>query len=290
MRSVASPLSPWAGAAMMAAAFILVSTASEAQVVNVAKALADIDQKGLYGSVQGSLDWQTGNTRTLSVFGKLDLFLNLDRHLVFASASASHATQGEDDVVFISKTFEHLRYRIAILDWLGLETFGQHDFNRFRRLRIRALGGIGPRVSLELVQDLFFLSLGTSYMFEFTEASKGDHDDSSVREYNHRWNNYLSVVLTPRDNVSLDSTLYVQPRFDHMKDLLLLSESGLTVEIVSWLTLRVSYSFFLDTRPFDDVHNYDSALKTTLGVRFGPWFAPPPAPEPQPTTRDAPES
>jgi hypothetical protein len=277
---VALSLALWAAAA-------LGTGGAQAQVVNVAKQLRDIEKGGLFGDIEASLDWRTGNTRLLSVHGEMALFYSRWPHLVFVSAAAAYAREGAEDETYIHRFFEHLRYRIGVIEWLGLEAFGQHDYNRFRRLEVRALGGAGLRFSFDLFDDTFFVAWGASYMYEYAEAGRGDHPDSGTVEHNHRFNNYLSLVLAPLERVTVDSTLYVQPRFDDFSDLLLLSESGLHVDVLSWLNIRISYTFFLDTRPFHGVHDHDSTLKTTVGVSLGPWLTPEPEEEEDP---DEPET
>lgn len=264
-----------AGALVAAAACLplIAPLDAAAQIVNVQPLLGTAESEGLGGEAAGSLDWKTGNIRMLVVGGRGTVRLTRGPSHVFLLMSGRYVSAGGKD--FERHVMEHLRFRRDLAGWLGVEGFTQHEFNQFRRLRLRGLLGAGPRVSLQAGRALH-AAMGTAYMLEHERldwALDGQGallDDAGERATNHRWSSYLSLNAVAGQRFQFTQTVYVQPRFDDLGDLRLLGEAAVRVWVVSRFSLSLSALLAWDRRPPLEVEPFDTAVLLSLEWAFGP--------------------
>ena len=265
--------SPVAAAALAATALVAAAVPAAAQIVNVQPKLQVGEAEGVSGALGASVEWKTGNTRMLTLGGEATTRLvRKANHLIFLMSGRYVSAEG---AAFERRVMEHLRYRRDLMSWLGVEAFGQHEFNQFRRLRLRGLVGGGPRLS-HAFGSFLELALGTAYMLEHERLDwvLGEEGellaDSGRRTTQHRWSSYLSVNLAVSDRFQLVHTVYAQPRFDDPADLRLLAEATARVALVESFALAVSGSLAWDRRPPLAVEPLDTLLVTSLEWAFGP--------------------
>lgn len=237
---------------------------AEAQIVNVLP-LARKPGEGVSGSVDFKVDWRTGNTELVQLGGTARLAWLTGRHLLLLALSGELGVKSDDR--FLAHTFEHLRYRVGVVGPLSMEVFAQHEYDEFRRLTLRAVGGAGPRVEA-VSWEGGFLAFGTAYMAEYEELGEATASDSGAKRLNHRWSSYVSLEAALDDTVTLSQTAYVQPRLDGFADLRVLDETALTVSVAEWVVISTSFRLTYDANPPEGVQSLDTALGTSLGVSF----------------------
>lgn len=246
-----------------------------AQIINVQPSLVVVEDNGLSGEVGAEGSWKTGTSEFLRVSGNLATRYRHDRHHLYLMASGRYFSAGNDS--FDKQIAEHARYRFDITEWLSPEIYAQHEYNEFRRLIVRLLGGVGPRFT-PFTSDIFYIALGTSYMIEYEQLDDAKDDagipliDASESELNHRWSNYVSWNLVIEKRLQFSNTNYYQPRFDDFKDFRVLSEISFAVQIVGTLSLKISSSIAYDSRPALTVKHLETLLGFGLGLTFGPFF------------------
>ena len=258
------------------ALILTVSGASAAQIINVQPSLNVEEPNGITGEVAAEGSWKTGNSEWLRITGGLSTRYRQDRHHVYLMASGRYFSSADDS--FDKQIAEHARYRFDLTEWLAPETYAQHEYNEFRRLLVRLLGGVGPRFT-PYKSDIFYVAIGTSYMLEYERLNDVKDDsgipfvDASDSELNHRWSNYISWNLVIDKRLQLSNTNYYQPRFDDFKDFRILSELSFAVQIVGTFSLKITGSVSYDSRPAISVKRFDSLLGFGLGLTFGPFFS-----------------
>jgi len=263
MRGMRCP-APVLVAALTGAALTLPSTAA-AQIVNVQDALASDPEPGWSGKLTAHLDWRTGNTDLVQVGGSASVLHRCGRRLILAIARGEYGRGNGTKLT--EKTFEHLRGRYQLRGrWLW-EAFGQHEYDAFRRLSLRALVGTGPAVRL-VREGRTRLLAGASYMFEFERLDERTGvSDPGEQTTAHRLSTYLTGAFAlDEDKVTASETLYVQPRFDDPTDLRILSETALTTKLSERLTLTNRLVIAHDASPPDGIDKLDSSLKVELGL------------------------
>lgn len=239
---------------------VAIAAPARAQIVNVQPTVARDQPEGWSGEVNAALHQKTGNTSLLDVAGNALAGFRAGDDRIVAIARGRHAAKS--DRAFIQQTFAHVRYRHDVRDWLGLETYAQHERDRFRALELRALGGAGPRFALQ-PHDAVDLALGLAYLFEHVE----ERGHPLHVENAHRASSYVYASLT-HGMLRLTHTSYVQPRLDDAHDARFLSETAIAIAHGKHLALKVAYVAQADTHPPPGVHRLDTSLETSLVAAF----------------------
>jgi len=258
---------------LLVLALVLAAPAG-AQIVNVQSMLATEAPEGLSGSVTGGADWRTGNTNLLSLAaGPLARYRSGD-HLVIATwcgeVKMIKATPDDGEYTDIVKnSFVDARYRYTLTGRLLAEAFAQHEFDEFRRLKLRFVAGTGPKYDLVKSED-FLLSAATAYMIEIEDLNSGysDRDGDDLR---HRASNYVMVRYKLDDRVDVADTFYIQPRLNEPADFRLLNDAELVVNLTKKVSLTTTFSVAYDNHPPDGptpVEDLDTALKTSVTIGF----------------------
>jgi len=190
-----------------------------AQIVNIAPNLALEDSNGLKLELKTSVDTKSGNTESRSLTAEMAGRFRRDRdHLLFLNTGAYNSVNGaaNDKAVM-----EHLRYRYDLRKSLASEVYVQHEYNKFRRLNVRALAGLGVRMILFRKQNLM-LSCSPSCMIEYEKLDSAVDEtgnpllDSGLAKTNHRLSNNLVANWIINKRLQVVSSIYFQPRIDDL--------------------------------------------------------------------------
>jgi putative salt-induced outer membrane protein YdiY len=189
------------------------------------------------------------------------------RHRIISSTAGALAIK--DDAQYINKLFSHLRHQVFAFDWFAWETWVQGAENQFTRLNLRVLAGTGPR--FDIVRDeTLRLAIGIHYMLEFERISAdGAAPDESLEEQNHRSNAYLSFAWDIIEDLSIQETIYAQPKLDDpVKDFRLANEIQLTAKVTKHFGLGTSFQMRYDHAAPAHVRALDTVTLATLTAGF----------------------
>lgn len=257
----------------------LLAPEAYAQTVNAEKLTRGEAEEGFSAQITGSFALRRGNVTVTDIGGGLHgqyqtLHPQLEedetpayvRNRWLAFGSARYASNAED--VFVSQSFTHVRWTSMWLKRLGSEVFAQHQFNEFQRLQARVLGGVGARAKIVHSQP-FNVALGSGYMTEFERITDGSAVDSRRETVSHRWTSFLNVKLALfEENLMLQNTLYIQPRFDDLSDYRLLEELEAEVAVTSVFSMGTSLTVAHDSTPPAGVGSSDVSLLQTIKFSF----------------------
>lgn len=223
--------------------------ATEAQAgINVEQYRGDTEHPGFFGDVQLSFSLNYGNTNLASLGSGGVVGYRNRNHILFLLGGASFATDFKNRLA--NKETGHLRYNYRLLDRVWWETFVQAEHDEFLLVRLRALGGIGLRF-LPWDKKLR-VAYGTSIMPEYEMLDGSilvNPPPSQANTFVPRWNNYLTLIYFVNDRVKLQTTGYIQPRFDKFEDFRVMNDNVFDVEIVGKLELNVTVSLRYDSMP-----------------------------------------
>jgi putative salt-induced outer membrane protein YdiY len=243
---------------------------ARAQIVNVQSLLGQETPEGFSGALDAGADWRTGNTELLILSGASTLRYKSGDHLVFAVARAAYGRigSGDDEKQIIGNTFEHVRYRWRLGDRLTAETFGQHELDKFRRLKLRALAGVGPRLSI-FTDKQAALVFGVAYMFEYERLDdKVGTIDAGADYTTQRMSTYLVFTSALNDVVTFAETVYLQPNLADLADFRLLNETQLQVKLTDHFTFKTALVIAHDASPPDTVKKTDTSMQTGISFKF----------------------
>ncbi len=249
----------------IAAALAHAPLPARAGIVNVQSILTAEAEEGFSGAVSGSIDWRTGSTDLLLLSAAPVARYRQSDHLIIGIVRGELGrTDGQR---IIARTFEHLRYRYQLRDWILAEVFTQHEYDDFRRLRLRALLGAGPKV------DLFRgehggIGLGLAYMLEYEQLQDDDEVDAGRTDLAHRLSSYLVGTYDVDERLQLVETLYAQPRLTDASDLRLLSDSSLIVALSKAFSVTTTFSLSWDTETPASIVELETALKSAIAYTF----------------------
>jgi len=238
---------------------------AQAQIVNVQSVLATKAEPGLSGSVQGSVDWRTGNTDLLRLTTLATARYLIGPHLVVGIVKGDLGRAA--GTRYIAKTFEHLRYRMTVSDLVLLEAFAQHEYDQFRRLELRTLMGVGVALRVLRGKELN-LTWGLAYMPEYERLRDDDQIDAGREYIFNRASTYLSGAVELDKRVQLVQTFYYQPRVDELDDYRFLSESQFVVQVTKRLAQTTSLVIAYDSRPPLAIEKLDTTLKSAFTYSF----------------------
>jgi hypothetical protein len=238
---------------------------ARAQIVNVQPLVGRSDTPGWNGTVDGSADVRTGNTRLLVLGASAQVRFRTGPSVYFLLVRGELARRGGDELV--ERHFEHLRYRRNLWGPLFLETFVQYQVDAIRRLAVRAVAGMGPRVEI-VHSGLFELAAGAQPMFEYERLADDGKLEAGEAISSARLSSYAQVLVTPMPGFKLAQTAYVQPRFDDPKDHRILHELEALFSVNKHLAFKMSLASLYDSRPPATVGGLDSTLKSTVQVSF----------------------
>jgi len=265
---------------------LLIPTLAQAQV-SIVNALPDIEQEnGLSNKLSLSASWRDDNNKDTELVlgaGAGVSYKNRPWLVHFITKGSFERENGEDTECSI---MEHARLRLSVGDLISpmaalvsvasgekvskynwydaihLETFAQHEYDKFRALNARILWGVGPAFKLISIKTLQ-LMLGTAYMLEHI-----DFLGQTKTELNHRWSNYIQISITPSNRFSINGVTFAQFRFDDFRDHLFMSTVSLKVKATEWFGVELGGGFEYDSRPPPDIKNIGTNIKSDIFVEF----------------------
>lgn len=236
------------------------ASVAAASGLNVERVRMNPNEDGVHGGLSIGVDFQAGNTNRLDVSTSAGIAYRHRRHVVFLIGSSKYSTRTraqlgeglsqllEPSSRFVSKAHLHLRYNYEVLAWLVGEAFTQIERDEFLLLEGRVLFGLGPRF-VPFNDGRFSLSLGSHWMLEYEALDPAQVvEPLPARTLVHRSSSYLSLVYAA-ERLRMSSTTYLQPRFDLIRDLRLLSEANVDVTLIEPVTLRLTLRLRWDTMP-----------------------------------------
>jgi hypothetical protein len=252
------------------AVLVAIAAPASAQIVDVQTLIGHDVPEGASGKLDASLDWRTGNSRLFHAGGALVGRYRAHDHLGFVVVRAEYgeaAGQGMPLETNIARTFEHLRYRYHLAPWIATEVFVQHETDRFRRLRLRALGGAGVRVRVAHCTT-WSIHVGAAYMAEYEQLVDDALPDAGAAYADSRLSTYAVAAWKLNEDVTASETIYAQPRFTDPRDVRLLEEATLTSKLAARVAFRFSLLIAHDSRPPPDTARTDTSLQSAVTVSF----------------------
>lgn len=237
---------------------------ASAQIVNVQNLAGRAVTDGLSGTLGLNFDMRAGNTQILISSAELTTFYKFSDNVLLLNAKGAYGLKGAAgvwlDEPYQERLFEHVRYRRTLSERVSVEAFGQHEYDRWRRLKLRVLAGAGPRFDVPISKTTA-AAVGIAYMWQGEELLSPQAGDLQGFYTEHRVSMYTTGGMKLTDTAAIAGTIYLQPRIDDVADVRGLVDGTLTVAITTTLGLKVSYVVAYDTRPPQSVRGYDITTK-----------------------------
>lgn len=243
------------------------SARADAQIVNVQAAMAaPLDHDGVVGQAEGKISWREGNNPIFDIGGSGSLLVRRGDFLGLALVRGGYGTSR--GLTLTKKTFEHVRIRETLDCHWKWEFFGQHEFDQFRRLSLRALVGTGPAFAIFDTKEVGVL-VGAAYIYESERLDKrAGTIDAGLHSTAHRVSAYVTGHEKLSTGVAIVETVYAQPRIDDPRDVRILGELSVHSKLTQRIALKDSFNVAYDRTPPDGVQRYDTSLEASVIVTF----------------------
>lgn len=250
---------------------VLLSRPGHGQIVNIQQLAGKPVQLGASGQLALTGDWLLGNSLLLTGGGSGTLFFRTPDWVALVTAAGAYGVKGTAgqfaDEPFQSKLFEHLRVRYLLAPHLSLEAFGQHEFDRWRRLKTRMVAGGGARLDVDAIAGIH-IALGLAHMAQWEELLKPKGGDLPGLVLEQRLSSYAVLAASLSETASAVLVVYAQPKWSDFSDLRGLVDLALVVSINKVTALRVNWALGYDTQPPIAVRGFDGTGKVSLLAGF----------------------
>jgi hypothetical protein len=254
-------------AALFVCGFSTMAAPAHGQIVNVQSLVGRAVQDGWTGNAALSGDWLAGNSRLRAGSATATQYWRGGPWLGLLTVAGAYGIKGSatgwQETPFQQKIFEHGRLRRQLSDHLSAEAFVQHEYDRWRRLELRALVGGGLRWDGHPIDGLA-LAAGLSLMGQAEQLLSPKAGDPLGLVYELRLSSYLSGALELSKNAAVSATLYAQPQPMDPADIRGLVDVALQVAATPRWSLKLQHSLALDSRPPIGVEGYDATTKAAL--------------------------
>ncbi len=243
------------------------------QIINVQSYMFQKKSQGFHWTVAGAGDYRRGTVEYTKYNISSAATANLGRHTVLLFGGYEFAENRGVD--YINTHLEHFRYRFRLNSWLYVEAFLQHEYNEFKRLTLRAIGGAGPSISVPLSKKVQLVA-GSSYMYEVNEYSNSGggvvYGDSGESPRFNRWNNYMMLHSTVRKGVRIIGSAYYQPDILDFGNFLFLAELSIEVDLNKWLKISLTGSVAHNSEPPETIEKTDTRVIGAIGFDLDPFL------------------
>lgn len=214
---------------------------------------------GHVGSTGLRLAGSTGNTsKVTGSLSTLNAYLSSKREVLALADYRYGASRGEKDT---NNGRFHLRHTHILPSFSDVETFVQYQFDEFRRLNSRSLGGVNLRTELFKTEKQF-LYIGTGLFYE-----RQDRKDSPDKN-DTRLNSYLSYVYKSSELLQASLVTYYQPVINRTEDAMINADASIEFKLSSSLSLSQQIQLSYDNRPPVGVLTTDVLYFTGITLRY----------------------
>jgi hypothetical protein len=250
-------------AAWILPALLAVGTPLAAQV-NIESYRRDDPPQGLSGSLAGDVNLTTGNVDLVQI--------NANVRVTHVSGLVQTLLVGQGGVGFLARNryassgLLHFRRTHWYRSWVAPEWYGQIDYDRSLALDYRMLGGGGVRMDFAR-GDWGRFGAGTSLMLEHERLTLPPTAQHDARTTTLRNSSFLTLRVTPGEQLVVSSTTYVQPALgEPLENVRVLENLRIATSLTERLQLTVTFDARYDSEPPDGIAVLDTRLRT--GVTY----------------------
>lgn len=243
-------------------AFLIITSSSFAQIVNIEnKRLLD-DTSGWSGSLDASISAAQNDEIFYSAGFRPRVQYKTRKNYWFLLSDLSYT--GSQTKTYANSGMSHLRYarRIKNGPWKW-ETYAQIQYNELLNQKLRTLGGTGLRWKFYDKNSIRFF-VGTSAFYEYEELQ----DEAIVNEA-VRWSSYLSWLINLKSGFYFTSVNYVQPNFSDFNDVRFSGQYSLGMAVSKHIDFRFETSIYYDSRPPTNVRAFVFSSSAGIRLRLG---------------------
>lgn len=230
------------------------------QVINIESRRYDRLDTGWHGNIEFMLNYLQNQNKITTAGNKTEVMFNKDLHTYLFINELNFIRLNNTNLDY--NTYQHLRYKRHIKDWLSGEAFAQTQFNQQLGLDFRGLLGAGPRFRL-LNTDSIKVFLGPMWMYEY-EVER----PNKKQVVTNRASIYLSFVWINNGYFNINLLGYYQPDVVNPEDYRILSELRLELKMTQRFLFRCTGMQSFDSKPPPGIPNALLNLRNSVVYSF----------------------
>jgi len=241
--------------------FFMSSFFSFGQIINIENLRRVTDTTGLSGFARLDLRLQKNTNQIFSISNRIRLQYKTPKSLWLFIHNLDFSEANSEQLV--SSNTQHLRFNHKLKPKIKWEAFLQSQRDKIAAIKFRGLAGTGLRFKLTSLEKYKFY-LGSLIMFEHEKSV------NEVENIHNDWrsSSYFSFSLYPKENITIVSTSYYQPRLDNFIDYRILSETSLSFKIIKNLKFTTSFTYMYDKFPVTGIVQEQYLLSNGLVYFF----------------------
>lgn len=233
----------------------------DAQIVNVESLRRATDSAKWSGNFSLDVGFIKNKNEVLRINNRINIQHRSNRNTyLFVNDLNFQKLKGND---FVNRGIQHFRYNYNFSSLVTWEAFLQGQYDAISNINFRGLIGAGPRFKFENLENYKFY-LGTLIMYEHENTS----DELNNIHKDFRASVYVAFKLYPKENISIVSTTYYQPKLNQLSDYRLSNETSIAFKIFKDLAYKASFTFLYDRFPVFDTPKTQYELTNGLVYSF----------------------
>lgn len=212
------------------------------QIVNVENLRRVADTSSWSGYAKLNINITKNTNKIFGVSNRIRLQYKKDQHLwLFINDIDFSEANGTK---LVNRNSQHLRYNKSFHPKITWEAFMQSQSDEISDIKFRGLIGTGFRFKLSNSKKYKWY-LGSLIMFE------RENSFSETEIINNDWRNssYFSFKLYPKENITIVSTSYFQPKLNQFSDYRISSQTTLSFKVLKNLSFTSTFTYLLDSFP-----------------------------------------
>jgi hypothetical protein len=230
------------------------------QVINFESRKYDTRDTGWHGNLELIFNLVQNQNQILTLGNKFQLEHKRDVNTYLFLNEFNFVRANTQNLEYNS--YQHLRYKKQLKDWLSGEAYAQTQFNQQIGLKFRGLLGAGPRFRL-YDNDSIKVFISPKWLYTYEETT-----DELARNVRNRFSLYASFIYYKERNFNFDLVLYYQPDVIDFSDFLVLSEIKAEWLITQKLAFRFSLGQNYNSKPPPGIPNNAINARNSFLYRF----------------------
>lgn len=219
------------------------SLQASAQVVNIESERMQSDTVGWMGNFGTSFTLIQNVQQIISVDATAHVQYKSSKNLYLLVADYNLLKAEQQDLA--NNVFYHLRYNHKLTPRLRWEVFTQLQQNAVTGIKVRVLGGTGPRYKIA-DSKRFHLYIATAAMYEY-EQEESDKPHLFHRDW--RSSSYITFTYLPTETIEVVSTSFFQPLYRQLSDHRFLNQTSVAVKLSKHFSINTAFNYLYDAFP-----------------------------------------
>lgn len=239
----------------------IIHKTSFAQIINTESQRIQSDTTGWLGSLGTSFLYEKNAVQVMNINATAHVEYKTNKSLYLFLVNYNFLKGGGQTLE--NNLFYHLRYNYKVNKWLRWEVFSQLQQNSVTGIKLRWLGGTGPRFKLAGNKQVS-LYAATAVMYE----NEKEETSPVIIHHDLRSSSYASFTCKPSKSAEIIATVFYQPLFSNLSDYRILNEIKVKFRFFKHVSFTTGWYYLYDSRPAASTPKLNYSLSNGIQYDF----------------------